>query len=151
MREVEHVVMQLKNDFSTRILDVRELPLQETVIEVIPPDVREVTAWLLEHSSFYHLSTITGLDNGEKIELYYHFWDRQGLSLHTELPRENPSMNTLTDLIPGASFYEREIFEMLGVEFTNSQTQALLMADDWDGQHFPLRKEEKKLKEKEQK
>ena len=150
MRAFEPVIEELKSRFSEEIIEVRMLPFQETVIKFSPGEVRTVVVWLLEHSDFYHLSTLTGLDNGSHIEIYYHFLNVQGLSLHTELPRKHPTIDSIADLIPGASFYEREVHEMLGVQFSgSSKKQNLLMADDWDGQSFPLRKndEEQNIKE----
>ena len=147
MKDIKAVIEELKKHFLNRVLDIREIPLQETVIQIAPADIRKITIWLLENANFYHLSTITGVDNGEQIELFYHFWDGRGLSLCIELPRENPSVATISDMIPGATFYEREVFEMLGVKFDNLEdTRRLLMADDWDGQHFQLRAEEKSIK-----
>jgi len=62
------------------------------------------------------------------IELLYHFWDGGGLTLRTSLPREEPHIATLTDLIPGAAFYEREVSEMLGVTFDgHPDLRALLL------------------------
>lgn len=151
MRAFEPVIKELKSRFSKEIIEVRILPFQDTVIKLSPEDVRTVVVWLLEHSDFYHhLSTLTGLDNGSHIEVYYHFLNAQGLSLHTELPRKQPTIDSIADLISGASFYEREVYEMLGVHFSgSSKKQNLLMADDWDGQSFPLRKndEEQNIQE----
>ncbi len=150
MTAFESVIKKLKSHFSEAIIDVRVLPLQETIIEVVSGEVRPIIAWLLANSDFYHLSTLTGLDNGSQIEIYYHFLNINGLSLHTELPRNHPTIDSIADLIPGASFYEREVYEMLGVQFSGStKKQKLLMADDWDGVSFPLRKndEEKKIQE----
>jgi len=152
MKEVRAVIEKMKEAHPNWIQNMRELPLQDSVIRVAAADVHEITDWLLKNSNYYHLSTITGLDNGKEIEIYYHFWDGKGLSLYTTLPRELPGMDTITDLIPGASFYEREVFEMLGVKFENlDDSRRLLMADDWDGQHFPLRSEAKGSSKEDQK
>ena len=149
MMAFESMIKELKSHFSEAIIDVRVLLLQETIIEVVSEEVRPIIAWLLANSDCYHLSTLTGLDNGAHIEIYYHFLNVNGLSLHTELPRNHPTIDSIADLIPGASFYEREVYEMLGVQFSgSSKKQNLLMADDWDGASFPLRKnDDEKIKQ----
>jgi len=142
MNKNESIVDELKRQFIKKVLEIRRLPFQETVIKVSAPDMRLIVDWILEHTDFYHLSTITGLDNGQTVELFYHFWSGRGLSLHTELAYNHLMIATITDIIPGASFYEREVHEMLGVQFAGaSNTLPLLMDDDWDGEHFSLRKD----------
>ena len=87
-----------------------------------------------------HLSTITGQDTGSAIELLYHFWDDGGLTLRTLLPRDEPHITTLTDLIPGAALYEREVSEMLGVTFDgHPDPRPLLLPDNWDKKQFPMK------------
>jgi NADH:ubiquinone oxidoreductase subunit C len=142
MTDISFVVARMKAIFMHRIQDVRTMPVAEHVVRIGASDLREVVIWLLAHSDCQHLSTITAVDNGQQIELFYHFWDRQGLSLHINLPRQEPRIDSLTDLIPGAMFYEREVLEMFGVKFSGlQQNQPLLLPDDWDGQSFPMRLE----------
>jgi NADH:ubiquinone oxidoreductase subunit C len=96
---------------------------------------------LVERFGIRHLSTITGQDTGSEIQLLYHFWDGEGLTLCTSLPREQACIATLTDLIPGAALYEREVSEMLHVAFEgHPDPRKLLLPDDWDGE-APLRRE----------
>jgi NADH-quinone oxidoreductase subunit C len=121
-------------------LDARTVPVDETFVTVRPEQISAAAGVLVERFGIHHLSTITGEDTGEELVLLYHFWDGSGLTLRTVLPRENASIATLTDLFPGATFYEREVGEMLGVMFEGyAGPAALLLPDDWD-EEPPLRR-----------
>ena len=149
MKNIEYLTSRMKMVFMQRILDIQYMPVDEHVISITAEDLHEITAWLLSHSDCYHLSTITAIDNGNTIEMLYHFWQEQGMSLKVELNRENAKIESLTDLIPGASFYEREIHEMFGVDFSGLQyDRPLLLADNWDGKTFPMRVNPAPLPEK---
>ncbi|MBN1641338.1 MAG: NADH-quinone oxidoreductase subunit C [Anaerolineae bacterium] len=122
-------------------LDTRRAPLNEVFVSLPSACLRVAVQLLSERFGVHHLSTITGQDVDGRIELLYHFWDGQGLTLRLVLPRERPQVETLIDLIPGAAYYEREIGEMLGVRFAGHEDmQPLFLPDDWDGAP-PLRRD----------
>ena len=119
---------------------VREAPVDDVVI-TLPADLVEPAAHILvEQLGITHLSTITGDDMGDHIRLLYHFWDRTGITLEVKLPPDAPRIGTLTTLIPGATFYEREVHERFGVVFEgHPDLRPLLLPEDWDSAP-PLRK-----------
>ena len=119
------------------------MPLEETVFTFPPEHLIPAARILVERFNVLHLSTITGDDNGEGLALLYHFWAGTGITLRALLPYDALQLPTLTDLIPGAAFYEREVAELLGVTFEgHPNPKPLLMPDDWEGEHL-LRKDQK--------
>ncbi len=102
----------------------------------------EVVQFAKEELGFDHLSTITGLDAGEHLELIYHLFAKgMLLNLKTKLPLSDPKVKTITQLFPGAEPYERELEDMLGatVEGLPPGRHYPLPEDFPPGQH-PLRK-----------
>jgi NADH-quinone oxidoreductase subunit C len=139
---VDLILHVLQDAFPAERLETQAVPINETFVALPPASIYLAAQILVERFGLRHLSTITGQDTGSEIELLYHFWGGDGLTLRTSLPRGSPHIATLTDLIPGAAFYEREISEMLGVVFDgHPNLHALLLPDDWEGEP-PLRRQE---------
>jgi len=138
---VEAILQALRETFPAETIEAQAVPTSETFVALPAGCIRPAVRLLVERFDLRHLSTITGQDTGDEIQLLYHFWDGRGLTLRTSLPREKPHIATLTDLIPGAAFYEREVSEMLHVTFDgHPDPRALLLPDDWGGE-APLRQQ----------
>jgi NADH-quinone oxidoreductase subunit C len=88
---------------------------------------------------FDWLSAVDELDEG--FTIVTHLWntsERFGLLLRTRTAKENPSLESIVDVYPGASWHERETFEMFGVGFPG-ELPSLLLAPEFEG--HPLRKD----------
>jgi Ni,Fe-hydrogenase III component G len=67
------------------------------------------------------------------------------LNLKLSIPKTDLEIETVTDIFPGATLYERELMEMLGVQVKgHPDPRRLFLSDDWPAGKFPLRKEVKK-------
>jgi NADH-quinone oxidoreductase subunit C len=65
---------------------------------------------------------------------------RQRLRIKVPVPAEQPSMSSITSVFPGANFYEREAYDLFGIEFAgHPDLSRILLPDDWEG--HPLRKD----------
>jgi len=93
-----------------------------------------------------YLSAITGLDLGVEageLEVLYHFCAAAAvITLRVRLPREAPVVPSLSEIIPSAEAFERELREMFGVEISGLKTpEKLYLPDDWPEGVYPLRKD----------
>lgn len=107
--------------------------------------IRSLVGALLDFDTATGISAITGLDQGESIGLMYHVRTRGSLAtLITEVPKSNPKIQTITDLIPGANFHEREASDLFGVVFEGHPSPGrLVLPDNWPLNLYPLRKDAK--------
>jgi ech hydrogenase subunit E len=109
-------------------------------------DLRPAVSALHNHHWGY-LSAITGMDLGAEtgqIEALYHFCFGPAITtLRVRQPRgEEAALPTIEDIIPPATFFERELHEMLGFHITGAKTsERLFIPDDWPEDVYPLRKD----------
>jgi NADH-quinone oxidoreductase subunit C len=62
------------------------------------------------------------------------------LRLLVPVPADDPSVPSLVPVYPGANFFEREVFDLLGIIFAgHPDLTRILLPDDWVG--HPLRKD----------
>ena len=61
-------------------------------------------------------------------------------TIKVQVQDDTLTIPSITDIYPGANFYEREVFDMFGIIFENyPELTRILMPDDWVG--HPLRKD----------
>ncbi len=109
-----------------------------------PESFKKFLSRLIEDLELRHLSTITGVDLGQEMELLYHFAYKYSveISIGVRVPKSPPKAPTITDLIPGAIFYEQEIHDLLGIEFEGHPNMGpLILPEGWPEGVYPLRKE----------
>jgi len=142
--EEEEIVEDLKAFLKGDLLDAKIPRRRRIFVDVRTPRLKQAIAFLKDKMEFTHLSTITGIDVGNRIEALYHLCRRGALelSLRVEVPMERPTLPTITDVIPGASLYEREVHDLLGVVFEgHPDLSPLLLPEGWKEGVYPLRKE----------
>ena len=65
---------------------------------------------------------------------------RERIVVSTRVPYDDPTVPTLTNVFQGANFYEREAYDLMGVDFPgHPDLTRILMPDEWVG--HPLRKD----------
>jgi len=115
------------------------------VVTVKPERVVEACSLVIADGEFYHLTTITAVDEGQAITLFYHFWrGKEFISVKTSVPKADPSLPTISSAVPAALFYEAEVADLLGVSFVGSPMagKKLLLPDSYPPEAPPpLRKE----------
>ena len=125
-----------------------ESPVREVGDQVLFIESTQVSAvceLLKTHqdTEFNVLHVITGCDYEDRIEVSYilsSYTKNTELILKTKVPRDNPKIQTVSNIWSAANWQERECYDMLGVEFLgHPDPRRLLCPDDWEG--FPLRKD----------
>jgi Ni,Fe-hydrogenase III component G len=102
------------------------------IITVKPERVLEACKAVSSLPGLYHLSTITALDLGKEVSIYYHFWQgKRFLVVKTNVPKANPTVPSITSDLPAATLYESEVADLFGVRFAgNPMTGKRLLLPD---------------------
>ncbi len=125
-------------------LEIRE-GKQFIEVTIPPSSLHEVARQLKENSEtrFDYLFCITGVDWGTDLGVIYHLRSSvfgHTVVLKTRTPdRDNPQLDSVTDLWQTAEFHEREVYDLLGIKFKNHPDLRRLFLDNSWG--FPLRKD----------
>lgn len=112
----------------------------------VPEEVfLDALAFAAKALDFDHLCTITGLDAGDGFEFLYHIAEPGGivLTLKYKVKREDPVViPSVLPVYPGATFYEREVSGLLGVEIKGLPAgRQYPLPDNWPKGEYPLRKD----------
>jgi NADH-quinone oxidoreductase subunit C len=66
--------------------------------------------------------------------------ERERIIVSTRVPYDAPIVPSLTGVFVGANFYEREAYDLVGIDFPgHPDLTRILLPDDWEG--HPLRKD----------
>ncbi|MEM3555382.1 MAG: NADH-quinone oxidoreductase subunit C [Candidatus Micrarchaeia archaeon] len=103
--------------------------------EIKPNEIRELAEKLKETD---RLMAITAVDEGKNIMLCYHFWRVAENEIRNVKVKVKDEVDTISDIIPNASYYEREIHDLFGVEFKGAKLEPLLIPKGY--KKYPLRK-----------
>ncbi|MFO7774956.1 MAG: NADH-quinone oxidoreductase subunit C [Candidatus Hydrogenedentota bacterium] len=87
----------------------------------------------------------SGMDAREHFEVLYHFTLEDlnlVISLRVKAPKEKPVLDSLVSSFPAANWIEREMNELLGIEFLgHPRMRRLLLPEDWPEGVHPLRQD----------
>jgi NADH-quinone oxidoreductase subunit C len=96
-----------------------------------------------EEGKFDFLFCLSGVDYGQDLGVVYHL--RSTIYNHVIVlktrtsDREHPQVDSVADIWMTADFHEREVYDLLGIKFTNHPDLRRLFLDNSWG--FPLRKD----------
>ena len=103
------------------------------------PDVLEL---LKDQHGYVMLADLSAVDYEDRFEVVYHVMrltDAGVIRVKAVLPRDNPSLPSITNLWKAADVQEREAFDLMGIDFQgHPDLRRILCPDGFNG--HPLRK-----------
>ncbi len=135
--ELEKVVPGAIVDFKT----AADCP----TLYVSPHSIISVTQYLKEVAGFSRLSAITAVDWWPRQPRFEILYFLHSLKNNTRLrvairAKETDLIESVSRIWRGANWYEREVFDLFGVQFFNHPNlERIMLPVDWEG--HPLRKD----------
>jgi NADH-quinone oxidoreductase subunit C len=146
MTTTEELILQVLQGLPVQVKRDRRI-----FISVPRNDLIKTVNILSNELNVQHLSTITARDAGSELEILYHFLlNGVVVTIRTTCPKDDPTIDTIVNIFPGAVLYERELNDILGiVPKGHPDLRRLVLPDDWVG-GYPLRKDWKPPQESEE-
>lgn len=96
-----------------------------------------------ERMMYGRLENVTSVDWKTYFVMVYNLfsWENyEDITVKVKLDHEKPVVSSVTAVFPGVEFEEREVFDLMGIEFKDHpDLRRILLADDFEG--HPLRKD----------
>ena len=140
----EGLVSDLKSRFSDDIIDLVDKSPARVYIEIDPHSLPEIATYVFKDLKA-RFNTASGIDTRSHLEILYHFAVEEldvQISLRVKLNKKTPTVASLANIIRGTDWIEREIHELLGIDFQgHPDMRGLLLPDDWPEGVHPLRRD----------
>lgn len=136
-KPLTEVMSELTNKYPT--LEVSEKGYFTVPVDILVKFMQD----LKESYGFNYLTNVTGADYLEYLEVVYNLCivgQSEMLHIKTKVDRNNPQVPSMVPLWGGAIWQEREVHDLLGINFTgHPDLRRILLPDDWEG--HPLRRD----------
>jgi len=139
-------VLKLQEEFLGKFPKAKVFKYNERRLYFTVPkeQIVEITKYLYKGKGL-RLSTATGIDTREGFEILYHFsYDKFGtyFTIKVLIPKDNPKIHSIAPIYVAANWIEREIHELLGIDFEGHPNLIpLLTSEDWPKEKYPLRRD----------
>jgi NADH-quinone oxidoreductase subunit C len=95
------------------------------------------------YNFFEDLTAVDWYPQEPRFQLSYHIVShtlKQRIRVAVQLGSTDPTVSSITSVWPSANFYEREVFDLFGINFPgHPRLTRIMMPENWEG--HPLRKD----------
>jgi NADH-quinone oxidoreductase subunit C len=116
----------------------------ELTLTIAAEEIRSAAA-AVQSAGYNFFEDVTAVDwfpSSPRFQLSYHILShiyKERIRLRVLLDSDAPAVESITPVWPSANFYEREVFDLFGINFEgHPNLRRIMMPDDWQG--HPLRK-----------
>jgi NADH-quinone oxidoreductase subunit C len=141
----EHPALKAILAWKPDALTDAKLDRDELTLTIAPEEIRAAAA-TVQAAGYNFLDDLTAVDwfpSSPRFQVSYHILShtyKEYIRLRVLLDDANPSVASITPVWPSANYYEREVFDLMGIRFEgHPNLRRIMMPDEWVG--HPLRKD----------
>jgi Ni,Fe-hydrogenase III component G len=139
----EDAITTMQTQLGKCVLDVERKSGQRVYVD-IAAEALEAASHLMLDRFGSRFQIATGVDTRDGFEVMYH-WALDDLAcvitLRILLDHAKPELNSIALICPAAEWIEREMWELLGINFLgHPDLRHLLLSDDWPEDNYPMRR-----------
>ena len=141
----EHPALKAILAWKPEALTDAKLDRDELTLTIAPEEIRAAAA-TVQAAGYNFMDDLTAVDwfpSSPRFQVSYHILShtyKEYIRLRVLLDDANPSVASITPVWPSANYYEREVFDLMGIRFEgHPNLRRIMMPDEWVG--HPLRKD----------
>lgn len=142
----QEILQALKERFPEEVLGIQEKSTKRVYIQIKPSAIVGMAQFIFKEVGA-RFNIASGVDARNHMEILYHFTVEDidlVISLRVDLPKTKLEIDSLTPVFTAAQWIEREMHELLGINFPgHPELKPLLLPEDWPEGVYPLRKDYK--------
>ena len=144
---VSKLMENLKAQFPTEIFSFRELVPKKVYVEINSKAILGISEYIFR-SLGARFNSIVGVDRRpthqdfQTTHIFSFDEDKIFVLLQSSLTNDPPEIQSITPIIPGANWAERELQDLLGIKVNGHRDpRRLVLPDDWPENLHPLRRD----------
>ena len=138
----EEALKDIKDRFKKEIIDVFDKSAKRVYIEIKFESIVKIARYMLKDLGA-RFNIASGVDCRQHMEILYHFILEDInllISFRVKLPKSKLEIDSLATSFESANWIEREMRELLGINFKgHPDPRRLLLPDEWPEDVYPLR------------
>ncbi len=144
--DIEKFKVDVKQKYP-EILEIMEINRKRLMIFIKKETLLNITDYVFNLLGLRYV-IVSAMDSKEGYEIIYHYSDDSSgwmINLDVILNHNTPEVESITPVVYGAEWIEREIMDLLGIKFFNHpKPERFLMAESWPEGEYPFRRTENK-------
>jgi len=141
----DHPAIKALLQWNAQALIDAKLDFGELTLTIEPTEIRAACSAVQAagYNFFEDMTAVDWFPRSPRFQLSYHILShalKERIRLCVLVDEPDPAVDSITPVWPGANFFEREVFDLFGINFSGHPDQRrIMLPDDWKG--HPLRKD----------